>query len=210
MGKGRRVALLALFLGLLVLAGCTSLRPQEDAVQPTESAVWVTPEPTEEPAPTPEPTAEPTPEPTAEPTPEPTAPPTPEPTPVPTAAPGEVIASGEAISDTETGLNLEIAWELVEQGGGKAELNVTGKVHYYTLSIGSRTVTVQFGGQTVTCAGAAIEVLESNGNQVSELFSTTLEVPSSASGKLEASWDFRGTYSGTSLPTITVEDEIER
>ena len=208
MEKGRHIILLA--LALLVLAGCTSLRPQDETVQVTESEVWVTPEPTAEPTPTPEPTAEPTPAPTAEPTPEPTVPPTPVPTPEPTPVPGEVIASGSATSDTGTGLNLEIVWELVEKGGGTAELKVTGKLHYYTLSVGNRPVTVTFADQTVTCTGASILDMESESNQVSELFSTTLEVPSSATGKLEASWDFRGTYSGKELSSITAEDEVKR
>ena len=149
-------------------------------------------------------TATPVPTPTA--TPLESAPPTEAPptqAPV-TAAPGTVVSSGSASSSTGTNLNLSISWQAVDMGGGVTRVTVSGSVVSYSLQVMSEPVTVSLAGYSTTVMGSAVNVPDDTTSAVStSLFSTSFDVPSGTVGDLTATWNFQGSYSGVSLPTIT-------
>ena len=164
-----------------------------------------TPEPVSTPVPTAEPTPAPTPEPTAEPTPEPTA--TPEPTDDPTPA-DDLIATGSFASDTGTALNLEVEWSSHNDGNGSAVIYLTGFLDSYSLQVGSRPygVHVSFNGDSWTFAGEAINVAD--GHAQTLLFSDVVTVPLGSPDTMTVVYDFKGSYSGTELDTITAEGRV--
>ena len=158
---------------------------------PLETASPTQPPATDTPAPTV------TPEPTA--TPQPTAPPTEPPA---TAAPGTVVSSGSAVSSTGTNLNLAISWQGVDMGGGTTRYTVSGSIQSYSLQVISEPVTVSLGGYSTTVSGNAINVSDDS-YAVTSLFTASLDVPTGTTGNLSATWNFQGSYSGVSLPTVT-------
>jgi len=164
-----------------------------------------TPEPVSTPVPTAEPTPAPTPEPTAEPTPEPTA--TPAPSPEATPA-DDLIATGSFASDTGTALNLEVEWSSHNDGNGNAVIYLTGFLDSYSLQVGSRPygVHVSFNGDSWTFAGEAINVAD--GHAQTLLFSDVVTVPLGSPDAMTVVYDFKGSYSGTELDTITAEGRV--
>ncbi len=162
-------------------------QPPLETAPPTQPPATATPAPT--PTPTPEPTA----------TPQPTAPPTDPPV---TAAPGTVVSSGSAVSSTGTNLNLAISWQGVDMGGGTTRYTVSGSIQSYSLQVISEPVTVSLGGYSTTVSGNAINVSDDS-YAVTSLFTASLDVPTGTTGNLSATWNFQGSYSGVSLPTVT-------
>ena len=141
--------------------------------------------------------------------PTPTQAPTPAPTPAPTEPPtsGTVVASNSFSSDTGTGLNMNISWQAADQGNGTTRVYVTGKVSSYSLDVGSRSVSVSFGGYSTSVSGSSISVPE-GGMQTNQLFYTYLDVPTGTDGNMTVDWAFKGSYSGTDLPTITASGYV--
>lgn len=185
-------------------AGTPSTVVSSVTMAPEQTQPAVVPEPAEntpEPAPTPVPV---TPEPTAVPTPEPTAVPTPEPTPEPTPAPSD----GSFSSDTGTSLNLIVNWRAEDLGNGTTRVHVDGTVSSYSLYVTGTSVTVSFGGQTVTASGNPITLDESVSRTETGLFSATIDVPKGTAGTMSVDWAYKGTYSGVSLPTISASGEV--
>lgn len=175
-----------------------------------EPAPRPAPVPTAEPyvAPTPVPTAMPTPMPTPAPTPAPTPPPTPAPTatPVPAATPkpepaGTLLASGSFQSDTGTSLNMLVKWRSYENNG-QADVYLEGYLTSYSLVVGYRPsgVTVNFAGGTYSFNGAEISV--DGGYAESLLFEGKITVPLGGGGDMSVSYNYKGSYSDTELPTI--------
>lgn len=171
-------------------------------VQSTPQSQTATPVPTTVPTPTgtplssPPPTDSPTPPATA--TAEPSAPPA-------VQAPG--TASGSAVSDTGTGLNMEITWQSADAGGGITRITVSGVVQSYTLQVMDAQVTVQIAGYSTTVRGNPINI-EENVYTETDLFTATLDVPAGTRGTLTATWNFRGNYSGVDLPEISASGYV--
>ena len=163
--------------------------------------------------PSPEPTATPAPAATAAPTPAPTPEPTPEPTATPTTSPeatpaDDLIATGSFASDTGTALNLEVEWSSHNDGNGNAVIYLTGFLDSYSLQVGSRPygVHVSFNGDSWTFAGEAINVAD--GHAETLLFSDVVTVPLGSPDAMTVVYDFKGSYSGTELDTITAEGRV--
>ena len=204
------VILLLLALEIFMMTRCSR---EETAVQqpanfPAQSEQFVAPTalPTDVPTDTPAPVQD-TPVPTLAPTPMPSPTLAPPPTPEPTVAPGTVVASGTASSDTGTNLRLDVKWEATDMGGGTTRLSITGTVHSYRLQVMGRDVTVKFGSHSTTVKGNAI-MIDENVESNTELFSTTMDVSTGETGTLEVSWEYNGTYSKVSLPTVNASADI--
>ncbi len=176
---------------------------------------------TESPAmtPTPEPTATPVP-----PTPTPEPPPTeapPPPTPVPTIGPPPTMVpvtptpeptlvpakTGSISSDTGTELDMQVDWQTEDLGGGTTRVTITGKAVSYSLDIGGTSATVTLGDQSATCRVEQIRIAE-NKQTVTELFTTTLDMPTGSAQTLTVDWRYNGSYGGVSLPHITAEGTV--
>ena len=213
MKKGVVIALAVVLALLICVEGFLffRMRSQADGAVAAESLRTESPAVTQAPPPTAEPvtpTPEPTPEP-ATPTPEPTAEPvtpTPEPTPVP-ATPTPKETSGSFKSDTGVGLNMVVDWKTEDLGNGTTRVDVTGKIKSYSLNVGRTSVTVTMGDKTVTCEAPSFNI--GQGSEVtSDLFSTSLEVPSGTTSELVVEWGSKVTYSGVSLSTITAKGNV--
>ncbi len=178
----------------------------------SEPAPVATPLPTAEPyvPPTAEPTAAPVP--TLLPSPTPTLPPTPSPSPSPTPSPeptatpkpepeGTLLASGSFQSDTGTSLNMIVKWRSYENNG-QADVYLEGYLSSYSLTVGYRPggVTVSYAGGSYSFNGAEIQVAE--GYAESLLFEGKITVPLGGGGDMSVSYNYKGTYSDTELPTI--------
>ncbi len=211
MKKGVVIALAVVLALLICVEGFLffRMRSQAGGAVAAESLRTESPTVTQAPPPTAEPVT-PTPEPTPEPvtpTPEPTAVPvTPEPTVVP-ATPVPKATSGSFESDTGVGLNMVVDWKTEDLGNGTTRVNVTGKIKSYSLNLGQTSVTVTMGDKSVTCEAPSFNI--GQGSEVtSDLFSTSLEVPSGTTSELVVEWGSKVTYSGVSLSTITAKGSI--
>ena len=153
------------------------------------------------------PTWTPVPTPTA--TPLPSAPPTdPPPTNAPvTPPPGTVVSSGSASSSTGTNLNMSISWQAVDMGGGITRVTVSGTVQSYSLQVMGMPVSISLGGYSTSVTGSAINITDDTYSNTN-LFTTSFDVPSGTTGTLTATWNFQGTYSGVSLPTVTASGYV--
>ena len=182
-----------------------SSEPAGPSAEPTQTADMSTPVPISTPAPeeTPEPTSTPTPESTPTPTPAPA----PTPTPVPTPS-GASLGSGSFSSETGTGLELIVSWEARDAGNGTAELSMTISARSYSLHTsalpGSITLTVDgvsynLGSAAVDYDGADLTTSRLAGKTVS----VTLGPDGRANPGITADWNYRGSYGGTELDTIT-------
>ena len=173
----------------------------------TSPVMTIAPEPTPAPA-TPEPAPTPapaTPEPTAVPaTPVPTAIPTAVPTAVPTPAPSD----GSFSSDTGTPLELIVSWRAEDLGNGSSRVYVDGKLSSYSLYVGNTTADISFNGQTATASCGAITLGDDSPKTETSLFSVTLDVPRGTSGTMTVVWNFKGSYSGVDLPTVTASGQV--
>lgn len=185
--------------GASASAGAVSNAPPVAMTQSPE--MTIAPTPTAAPA---TPTPEPTPTATPEVTPEPTA--TPAPTAPPTATP-EPVHSGTLTSDTGTELNITVDWETEDLGNGTTRIHLTGKVVSYSLMIQSSTATITLGDESVTCDTPSLNIGGSE-KVTSDLFTADLDVPSGTSGTLTVDWNYRGSYSGVSLPHITASGDV--
>lgn len=124
-----------------------------------------------------------------------------------------VQESGWFRSDTGTGLNLRLDWDVVQpDGAAAAEVSVTAVLQHYSLQVGARTVTLSIGGTDFTCQAAAIhtddntvlqeEKLATNSAAFSRAAGETIEVP------ISASWAFNGTYAGKKIETISAAQTL--
>ncbi len=190
---------------LVVLFGLSDKTPAPlpTAAPTAEPYIAPTSEPTPVPPPvaTAVPTPVPTPEPTSAPTPSPSPSPSPSPTPQATPEPsGTRLGSGSFQSDTGTSLNMIVRWTAYENNG-ELDLYLDGYLSSYSLIVGARPggVTVTLGGVSRSFDGAAIEV--AGGYAESLLFSGKMTVPLGG-GDMTVSYNYKGTYSDTDLPTI--------
>lgn len=161
------------------------------------AAITQSPEMTAPPVPTLAPATD-TPEPTPTPTAAPTVPPTA--TPVPSN-------SGTIESDTGTVLNMIVDWETEALGDGNTRIHLTGKISSYSLAIQGSSVTITLGDHSTTCQSPSFNISQDT-ETVSDLFSTTLDVPTGTQGTLKVDWNYRGTYSGVELAHIIAEGEV--
>ncbi len=148
------------------------------------------------------------PEPAPEPAPEPEPDPEPEPEPEPADLAGEY--SGEFSSDTQTALNLVVKWAARREADGTYAVTLRFYLDTYSLEVGERdSNTVKI----VTSAGTKeshfrsgrIEK-EDNERQAILLGEKTVSLTAEelADGaKATVTWDFRGSYSGKELPSVT-------
>lgn len=166
------------------------------------------------------PTAEPTPAPpiatpipataTPVPTPDPTQPPTPAPTEEPEEdiPADDLIAAGSFSSSTGTALNLKVEWSSHNDGSGNAVIYLTGYLESHSLQVGYRPsgVHVSLAGYGWDFNGSSVDV--STGPTETTLFSGVISVPLGSSSSMSVTYDFKGSYSGTELPTITAEGSV--
>lgn len=154
-----------------------------DAPVPTIVPATATPGPSPEPAPeTPAPTAAPT----------------------PTAVPA---STGSCRSNTGTALDLYVDWSAVDLGNGATRVYVTGKASSYSLDVMSTAATVTLGGQSVVCPVESI-LIQEDVLTVSDLFSTSFDIPAGSVESLTVDWAFNGSYSGVDLPHLTAAGTV--
>ena len=187
------------------------LRNRTAAASPSASAVTESPEMVLAPPPTLEPVT-PTPAPTqapATPTPVPTQAPataSPAPTAEPTPTPAR-SSSGSCSSNTGVGLNMTVDWRTEDLGDGTTRVYLTGKIKSYSLDLGGTSVNVSLGGQSVVCSAPSFFVPDGS-EAVSDLFSTSLDVPSGTTAELNVVWNSNCTYSGVFLSTVTATGSV--
>lgn len=213
------VVVLALLLSRCGRADDSADTPEATATPSSSAVEVVTPEAeaTATPVPSVSPTANVTPAPAAT-TAATTAPtatpsPTPSPTPTPTAAPtptpivGTLTAQGSFSSDTGTSLNMAVNWSAVDNGDGTTTISLSGTVTSYSLSVMANSVSISFAGYSASTTAQSISV-ESSTYTISNLFSTSLTVPSGTAGDMTVTWNYNGTYSDVTLDTITATDYV--
>lgn len=176
--------------------------PPTPTQAPPATAAPTQPPATPVPAPT-QPPATPAPAPTQ--APPATATPTPTATPAPTAPP---VSNGSISSNTGTGLNLYVSWRTEDLGNGTTRVYVDGSVSSYSLYVGGTTADISLGGVSTTASCSAITVEDTTTAVTTGLFSTHLDVPRGTSGTLSVTWNFRGSYSGVSLPTVNASGSV--
>lgn len=140
--------------------------------------------------------------------PQPTATPKPTDAPPPTQAPGTNLGSGSFSSDTGTNLNISVSWEARDQGNGKCRVYITGTVKSYSLNVGSRPISISFGGYSTSVNGSSLNVASGGGIKNSSLFSTYLDVPAGTEGTMTVSWRYNGTYSEVPIETVTASGTV--
>lgn len=188
-----------------------SSEPAGPSAAPAQTADMSTPTLINTPAP--EETPEPTPTPVPESTPTPAPTPTPEPTPEPTPS-GNSLGSGSFSSDTGTGLELVVSWAARDAGNGTAELSMTISARSYSFHTsalpGSITLTVD--GVSYNLGSAAVDY-DGADITTSQLASRTVSVTLGSDGRanpgITADWNYRGSYGGTELETITASGSAD-
>lgn len=133
-----------------------------------------------------------------------TAPPT-EP---PSSGVGSILASDGFSSDTGVGLNLNVSWQAIDLGGGRARISVTGSVSSYSLAVMSLPVSISFGGYSTTVTGNSIDISSGSGLTTSSLFSTSFDVDAGSAGDMTVSWSYGGVYSQVELPEIVASGYV--
>lgn len=133
-----------------------------------------------------------------------TAPPT-EP---PSSGVGSILASDGFSSDTGVGLNLNVSWQAVDLGGGRARISVSGSVSSYALAVMSLPVTISFGGYSTTVTGNSIDISSGAGLTTSSLFSTSFDVDAGSAGDMTVTWSYGGVYSQVELPEIVASGYV--
>lgn len=137
--------------------------------------------------------------------PKPTAKPT-DPPP-PTEAPGTSVGSGSFSSNTGASLNISVSWEAKDQGNDTCRVYINGSVNSYSLEVGSRPVSISFGGYSTSVMGKSLNV-SSNSMTSSSLFSTYIDVPSGTSGTMTVSWNYNGTYSEVQIGEVVASGGV--
>lgn len=124
-----------------------------------------------------------------------------------------VQESGWFRSDTGTGLNLRLDWDVVQPDGeAAAEVSVTAVLQHYSLHVGARTVTLSIGDLDFTCQASAIHANDNTTPQETKLASNTAAFARASGQTIEvpisASWTFNGTYAGKKIETITTTQTL--
>ena len=213
----KRVYLLLLCAGILLLAACSRSGPADDPIisntaPPTAAAV---------PAPAPTPTPTPTPRTGGEvvTTAAPGSTPSPITIPSVTAEPetadsfAPVDVSGTFRSDTGTALNLYADWECVSVSAKNVRLSITLSLESYSLDVGERNRNqLVVNGVPVTFHTEALEVPSGSGLGRTVLYTWSETMPLNEDGSLQldvyASWEFSGSYSGVEMETLEVRGHI--
>jgi len=213
------LSLLLVALTLLSLCACrkkTEAVELEDLELVTVMSTPAAPEVTATPEPAPIITSAPTAVPTAPPTAVPKADPTPQPTPVPTPAP-RLGASykGEFASDTGTSLNLHVKWEATRRSGGDYDVKFTFSLECYTLYVSKRsdnTLSVKTSRGTTDSKFTtdAVEKTDSSLSSVKigEKTVRLTEDELADGADVTVVWKFRGSYSGTDLPSVSASGKV--
>jgi hypothetical protein len=194
------IAAIVASVSRLDLGGKDKDTPPSESLAPVESAA---------PEPTPTPESTPTPEPEVEETPEPVN--TPEPTPASTTTPipnaGTLVSQGSFASDTGTALNIEVAWTVRTQGD-TASLDIDISLNSYSLQTdalpGSIALTVN--GTSYTLGSPAVHYdgkTEISTPMASKSVSIPLDADGKASADIAVTWNYRGSYGGKELDTIS-------
>ena len=208
--SGVYVLLLLLLLVVAVVLSVSQLKKMgEPAPEASGAPVSESPTPSAAPsaAPSPSPEASPSPEPTPDPTPVPEPTPTPEATPSPTPA-QTVLGQGSFASDTGTALNLLVTWTATASGADSASLLLeisTQSYSFFTSALpGSLTLTVNGESYVLDSPEIAYDGTEP---VTTLLASRTVTIPLDTQGKAAAEirvlWNYRGSYGGTELETIS-------
>ncbi|MBQ8397872.1 MAG: hypothetical protein IJX53_06725 [Clostridia bacterium] len=116
-------------------------------------------------------------------------------------------------SDTGTGLNLVLDWDVVRPAGGETvEVSVAVALQHYALHVGARTVTLAIGGETQAADTPAIHTDDNSALQTTTLIGDTAAIPRKAGETVEvpirASWVFNGVYAGKEIAALTVEKTL--
>ena len=213
MTSGKIKAVLFIIVFLLIVAVVASWFVSRDEAAQAEADVAAEPVSAVDDTPvtvTPEPTAvlitpKPTPIPTPKPTPVPT--PTPAPTPVPTPVPvyGETLGNGSFASATGLGIDLNLDWSVVTLNADEVSVTVKVSVRSGELYSDPRPLGLNVGGQYVTINSNSVNY--SGGEIVyqtlgSQTFTVACPAGQTTAIPVQASWNFAGVYSGTSVPVI--------
>ena len=119
------------------------------------------------------------------------------------AGAGAAIATGSFASNSGTKLNILVSWSAFDIGGGLRKLEITVSSTSYSLDSASLVngVELAVNGAHYTANSAAVSY-HGNSLVTSPLASFTVQVPAGAVN-LSATWNFRGSYSGVALESIT-------
>lgn len=140
--------------------------------------------------------------PTQEPTPKPTDV-IPDVTPAPVTE--SVTADGSFSSNTGTDLNLVIEWS--RQAGGSVVFNVYLDTYSLDISRRENGLTFTVGGVTRMYSTDAVNYTGGDKRKLL-ICSFTADVPAGEASVI-ATWDYRGSYSGTDLPVIVASGTIQ-
>lgn len=124
-----------------------------------------------------------------------------------------VTEQGWFRSNTGTGLNLVLDWDVVRPAGGDTvEVSVAVALEHYALHVGARSVTLAVGGSKQAADTPAIHTDDNSMLQTTTLLGDTVAIPRKAGETVEvpvrASWRFNGVYAGKEIDTLTVEKTL--
>lgn len=127
-----------------------------------------------------------------------------EPQSTPESGGGETLASGSFSSNTGTDLNLFINWTAQSAGEGKVTLRVDVSTTSYSFQTDALpySIVVDIGGNPVTVDSAAVNY-DGETIAVSPLASYQTELSTGQTVDITVRWNYRGSYGGTELETIT-------
>ena len=123
--------------------------------------------------------------------------------------------TGQFSSDTGTALNFIVAWAANKKSDGNYEVTCGFYVDCYSLFVSDRSgnvLSVETSGGTKEISFKTKDINKDQNTRDQLLVgSATFTLSEDELNKgvdVKATWDYRGTYSGTSLPTITAEGRI--
>lgn len=116
-------------------------------------------------------------------------------------------------SDTGTGLNLVLDWEVARPADSDTvEVSIAVALEHYSLHVGARSVTLSVGGHAEAVSTPAIHTDNNAVLQTTSLFTDTVSIPRKPGETVEvpirASWVFNGVYAGKKIDMLTVEKTL--
>ena len=116
---------------------------------------------------------------------------------------GAAIATGSFASNSGTNLNILVSWSAFDIGGGLRKMEIAVSSTSYSLDSASLVngVDLAVNGTHYTANSAAVSY-HGNSLATSPLASFTVQVPGGAVN-LSVTWNFKGSYGGVALESIT-------
>ena len=136
----------------------------------------------------------------------------------PIEAPAELTGdyTGAFVSNTETPLNLNVQWAADKASDGTYDVTLQFYLECYSIQVSERSgnkLKVKTSSETKEYSFKTKEVMREN-NTLEKVMIGETKIKLSEEelldgAKVEASWDFRGSYSGTDLPEVVAKGEIK-